>query len=246
MPFVYNIVYLAGCIDFFFLVYWCCSSKKLEFLKRLRKSSTGVGTLKKSKQVMQRKNVAVAIGSVCSLVVFMLILADVVGVIHLLPKTSMSVPRICFCLLSLFVALFSTPAAHSTVFCYAGSVSAEFEVIDKDFATDANKHQLPVARHYIRGHGQLLRVAWCSAHIVLNFVAVYNILCLLYAFEYDLANAAQLFRLCFVLVAMMLQSICIFHMALKLRKWMVGMRAPMMRVAAGDHLPHEQVLAFSS
>ncbi|WKX99003.1 hypothetical protein Q1695_014121 [Nippostrongylus brasiliensis] len=258
MPPAYYCIYLSGCIDFFFLLYWTRSNRGMEYSKRLKKSSIGVGSLKKIKLIVQTRNVSVAVASVCSLVAFTLLALDMTGVIQLLPKNSISVPKCCFHLLALLLVLFCSPAAVSTVFCYIGSASAEFENIDRDFKHDTNKQQLPVARHYIRGHGQLLKLfeavskpvsAWCSAHITLNFIAAYKIICFIYEFDYEVSRLVILWKpaaLCFMLVAMLLQTTCIFCMALALRQRILGMRAAMIRVAAGDRLPHEQIFSLFS
>lgn len=184
MPPVYYCVYLVGSIDYFFLLYWNRSEKDLEYSKRLKKSSIGIGTLKNAKQVLLRRvsfinvgaggevracgcaahwdfafelripcffvlffvsiiqNVSLAIGGLCSMMVFGILAADLLGVVHLLPKKSISLPWSCSYLASLFLVLISIPAANSTAFCYIESATAEFEVIDRDFAHDGNKHQV--------------------------------------------------------------------------------------------------------
>ncbi|KAK6011108.1 hypothetical protein OSTOST_23818, partial [Ostertagia ostertagi] len=158
MPPAYYCIYLIGCIDFFFLIYWCSSVRDLEYAKRLKKSSIGIGTLKSTKQVMRRRNITVAIASAWAAVVFGILVVDIVGVVHLLPKKSLTTLWCCFYLSSMFLVLFCTPSANCTAFCYLESVAAEFKNINRDFNQDNNKHQLPVARHYIRGHGQLLKL----------------------------------------------------------------------------------------
>lgn len=88
------------------------------------------------------QNVSLAIGGLCSMMVFGILAADLLGVVHLLPKKSISLPWSCSYLASLFLVLISIPAANSTAFCYIESATAEFEVIDRDFAHDGNKHQV--------------------------------------------------------------------------------------------------------
>ncbi|KAK6047359.1 hypothetical protein COOONC_15136 [Cooperia oncophora] len=125
------------------------------------------------------------------------------------------------------------------------------------------RRKLPVARHYIRGHGQLLKLfeavnrpisllfsssLWCSAHLTVNFITIYKIVCYMYSFDYDITRVNKLWKptmLCFLLVFIFLQSTYILQTALKLRRLIVGLSGPMMRVAACDRLPHEQLLLFS-
>ncbi|EYC02353.1 hypothetical protein Y032_0100g3247 [Ancylostoma ceylanicum] len=258
MPPVYYCVYLIGCIDFFFLLYWNKSERVSEYSKRLKKSSIGVGTLKNAKQVLLKRNVSLAIGGLCSMMVFGILAADMVGVVHLLPKKSISLPWCCLYLTSLFLVLLCVPAANSTAFCYIESATAEFEIIDRDFGHDGNKHQLPVARHYIRGHGQLLKLfaavrgplsAWCSAHISLNFIAIYKIFHFLYGYDFGTLHVFKFWKpalLSFLLVLTLVQSICIFYSAIMLRKWIVGIRDAMMKVATSERIPHEQVFPLFS
>uniref|UniRef100_A0A7I4YBF5 Gustatory receptor n=1 Tax=Haemonchus contortus TaxID=6289 RepID=A0A7I4YBF5_HAECO len=258
MPSAYYCIYLIGCIDFFFLIYWNCSMRRLEYSKRLKKSSIGIGTLKNRKQVMLRRNITVAIGSAWAAVVFAILVLDFIGVVQLLPRKSLTTFWCCFYLISLFLVLFCIPSVNCTAFCYMESVASEFKNINRDFKNDNNKHQLPVVRHYIRGHGQLLKLlevisgavsTWCSAHFTMNFIAVYKIACYLYNFDYDITRVNQLWNpvmLCFLAVFMLLQSTFILHTALKLRYLILGMGSPMMSVAACDRLPHEQVFPLFS
>ncbi|KAK5984772.1 hypothetical protein GCK32_021927, partial [Trichostrongylus colubriformis] len=55
MPPAYCCIHLTGCIDFFFLMYWTRSMRELEYSKRLKKSSIGIGTLKNTGEVMRRR-----------------------------------------------------------------------------------------------------------------------------------------------------------------------------------------------
>ncbi|KAK6740511.1 hypothetical protein RB195_008774 [Necator americanus] len=155
-----------------------------------------------------------------------------------------------------FVYLFGS--SNSIAFSYIESVTAEFELIDRDFTSDVNKHQLPVARHYIRGHAQLLKLfgavkgplsVWCSAHITLNFIAIYKIFCFLYGYEYDVQRVLSFWKpalLSFLLVFALSQSIAIFYSALTLRKWILGIRTAVLKVAISERMPHEQVFSLFS
>ncbi|KHJ75413.1 hypothetical protein OESDEN_24971 [Oesophagostomum dentatum] len=253
MPPVYYCVYLIGCIDFFFLLYWNRSSKDMEYYKRLKKSSIGTGTLKNSKQMLLRRNVSLAIGAIFSILVFALFTADIVGAIDLLPKKSISWPWACLYLSSLFLALFCIPSVNSTAFSFVESISAEFELIDRDFIHDVNKNQLPVARHYLRGHEQLLKMfgvvkvplsVWCSLHIALNFITIYKVFGYLYIYEYDVQHLYSFWKpalLSFLLVVALLQTVCIFYSALTLRRWILGIHAGMLKVVMSERIPHEQV-----
>ncbi|KAF8357063.1 hypothetical protein PRIPAC_92058 [Pristionchus pacificus] len=176
---IFLLVFLSSLIDFCLLVWWNQSSVHDRFPVCLMDATSGVGSVKRRKNIETTQKFTFNFLLVISIFyIFVFVLSSL-----LLSNSSYdrlnSILSICLETIGLSVVISSTVAATTLFTTRLSLVSSEFHTHSDDFLTDGNTFQTCVSKHYTLIHSKIINVfskvrhafsLWISVHILIDFI----------------------------------------------------------------------------